>query len=56
MERLLETDMAMKTGDDPDTVLDVLVADLTSSPTDRFTDRNPQHAHAPSAPIPYPLP
>ena len=43
MDRLLETDMAMKTGDDQDTVLDVLVADLTN--------RTPQPAHASVAPV-----
>lgn len=51
MERLLETDMAMKTGEDPDTVLDVLVADLTGSPANRSINRNPQSAHAPVAPL-----
>ncbi|MCB0099874.1 MAG: hypothetical protein KDE46_29275, partial [Caldilineaceae bacterium] len=29
MERLLETDYAMKTGADPETAIDVLVAELT---------------------------
>lgn len=51
MERLLETDMAMKTGADQDTLLDILVADLTSRPK----DRNPQPAHAPFAPVAHPF-
>ena len=51
MERLLETDMAMKTGAAPDTVLDVLVADLTSRPK----DRNQPPAHASFAPVAHPF-
>lgn len=51
MERLLETDMAMKTGADQDTVLDVLVADLTARPT----NRNSQPAHASVAPVAHPF-
>jgi DNA polymerase-3 subunit delta len=47
MDRLLETDMAMKTGEDQDTVIDVLVADLTN--------RNPQPAHASVAPVSHPF-
>ncbi len=47
MERLLETDMAMKTGGDADTLLDLLVADLTN--------RNPQPAHASVASLAHPF-
>lgn len=47
MDRLLETDMAMKTGEDHDTVIDVLVADLTN--------RSPQPAHAPVASLAHPF-
>ena len=47
MDRLLETDMAMKTGGDEDTLLDVLVADLTS--------KRAQPAHAPVAPVANPF-
>jgi len=47
MDRLLETDMAMKTGSDDDTLLDVLVAELTS--------RRTQPAHAPVAPVANPF-
>ena len=47
MDRLLETDMAMKTGSDDDTLLDVLVAELTS--------RRSQPAHAPVAPVANPF-
>jgi DNA polymerase III delta subunit len=47
MDRLLETDMAMKTGGDEDTLLDVLVAELTS--------RRVQPAHAPVAPVANPF-
>jgi len=52
MDRLLETDMAMKTGGDADTVLDILVADLTRRPS----NRNPQPANAPFASVPHPFP
>jgi DNA polymerase-3 subunit delta len=63
MERLLETDMAMKTGADHDTVLDVLVADLTTRPANRSAgspagspaDRNPQPAHAPFPSVAHPF-
>jgi DNA polymerase-3 subunit delta len=48
MDRLLETDMAMKTGGDEDTLLDVLIADLTS--------KRVQPAHAPVAPVANPFP
>jgi DNA polymerase-3 subunit delta len=48
MDQLLETDMAMKTGGDSDTLLDVLIADLTS--------RKAQPANAPVAPVAHPLP
>ena len=47
MDRLLETDMAMKTGGDDDTLLDILVADLTS--------RKSQPAHAPVPPVAHPF-
>lgn len=47
MDRLLETDMAMKTGADQDTVIDVLVADLTN--------RSPQPAHASVSPVSHPF-
>ena len=47
MDRLLETDMAMKTGGDEDTLLDVLVAELTS--------KRSQPAHAPVAPVANPF-
>jgi DNA polymerase III delta subunit len=54
MDRLLETDVAMKTGGDPDTLLDVLVADLTS-PTRKRTPGSPSPAHAPVASVTHPL-
>jgi DNA polymerase-3 subunit delta len=47
MEGLLATDMAMKSGGDEDTLLDVLVADLTS--------KRSQPAHAPVAPVAHPF-
>jgi DNA polymerase-3 subunit delta len=47
MDRLLQTDMAMKTGGDPATLIDVLVADLTS--------KRSQPSHAPGAPVAYPF-
>jgi hypothetical protein len=47
MDRLLQTDMAMKTGGDPDTLIDVLVAELTS--------KRSQPSHAPGAPVAYPF-
>jgi DNA polymerase-3 subunit delta len=54
MDRLLETDVAMKTGGDQDTLLDVLVADLTS-PTRKRTPGLPSPAHAPVAPLTHPF-
>jgi DNA polymerase-3 subunit delta len=49
MDRLLETDMAMKTGGDEDTLLDVLVADLTRERRD--PSKRTQPAHASGAPL-----
>jgi DNA polymerase-3 subunit delta len=54
MERLLETDMAMKTGGEVDTLLDVLVADLTR-PASKRTQGSTSSAHAPVASVAYPF-